>query len=165
MRYANPVLIILALLLVLPGGCRKKPTQPEPPPPQAQSGGGNPILPPAGQVVQGQGAVQNVRRAVRRTVDLNDLKNLSVAYYQHLLQNGQGPKSLNDVKGSISPNLEEAIKEGHCVVIWGLRNVGSNTVIAYVKEPDIYGTRVVAKGDGSAVRMNEAEFQAALKGQ
>lgn len=154
--------LVLAATLVL-AGCKKsggKAAEKEEEGPK-----GNPILPQSGQVVQGGGAVQNVRRAVRRTVDLAEMKNLALAYSEHALLNGQGPKSLDDLKGSVSPNLAEAIKEGHCVVVWEIRNGGSNTIIAYVKEPDIYATRVVALGDGSARRMPDPEFQAALKGQ
>jgi hypothetical protein len=154
--------LILAAVLVL-FGCKKssnKAVEKEEEGPKS-----NPILPQPGQVVQGGGAVQEVRRAVRRTVDLAELRGFALAYQQHALLNGQGPKSLDDLKGSVTPNLAEAIKEGHCVVVWEVRNSSSNTVIAYVKEPDIYGNRVVAKGDGTAVRMKEAEFQAAVKGQ
>jgi hypothetical protein len=34
--------------------------------------------------------------------------------------------------------------------------------VAYVKDPDIYGTRIVATADGSARRMNQQEFDAAM---
>jgi hypothetical protein len=161
-RSSATVFAVLFLALAL-AGCKKSATKVAPA--EEEGPKGNPILPQPGQVVQGGGAVQNIRRAARRTVDLNELKNFALAYQQHALLNGQGPKGLDDLKGSVTSNLTEAIKEGHCVVVWEVRNGGSNTVIAYVKEPDISGTRVVALGDGSARRMQDAEFQAALKGQ
>jgi hypothetical protein len=51
------------------------------------------------------------------------------------------------------------------VVNWKLSKLSSNTIIAYAKEPDPAGMRLVAKGDRSVVRMNNADFEAAKAGQ
>jgi hypothetical protein len=153
--------LVLGAALLLPG-CKKKNRA-------AQDGGGdggapagNPILPRAGEYVQGGGAVQNTRRAVRRTADLNEFKQFALAYTQYETLNNRGPSGLDDVKDSLSPATIAAFKEGAYVAVWNVRGSSSDTVVAYVKDPDIYGTRIVATADGSARRMNQQEFDAAM---
>lgn len=124
---------------------------------------GNPVLPRPGQQLQSGGAVQNIRQAARRTVDLSQLANFALAYYQYQTLNGQGPSRVEDIKDSLDANTISAFNEGTCIAIWGLRNLSSSTIIAYVKDPDSYGTRVVATGDGKARRMSQQEFDEALK--
>jgi hypothetical protein len=124
---------------------------------------GNPVLPQRGQQLQSGGVVQNVRQAARRTVDLNQLKNFALAYFQYQTLNGKGPSRLDDIKDSLDANTIEAFKEGSCVAVWGLSQLSSDTIVAYVKDPDSYGTRVVATGDGQARRLSQQEFDAAMK--
>lgn len=165
--------LVLGAVLLLPG-CKKKPVAAQKDaasqkdavvsqkevarPPQ-----GNPILPQPGQQLQSGGAVQNVRQAARRTVDLNQLGNFSLAYFQYQTLNGQGPSRVEDIKDSLDANTIAAFKEGTCVAVWNLRNPSSSTIVAYVKDPDSYGTRVVATGDGKARRMTQQEFDAAMR--
>jgi hypothetical protein len=159
--------LILGAALLLPGCKRKQAAlQKEDAPIQQESGGpppGNPVLPRPGQQLQSGGVVQDVRQASRRTVDLNQLANFSLAYFQYQTLNGKGPSHVEDIKDSLDANTIAAFNEGHCVAVWGLRNLSSETIVAYVKNPDSYGTRVVATGDGKARRMNQQEFDAAMK--
>jgi len=69
---------------------------------------------------------------------------------------------VQDLRGGLTPRMIEALKDDSVyVVIWNIRNPSSETIIAYVAEPDSYGTRMVAKGDGSVVRMTQEEFDKA----
>ena len=112
------------------------------------------------------GLYQNLRQAKQRVVDEGALKNFALAYYQYSLENGRGPSGVDDIRGSLTPTMVEAVKEGGLYVVnWKLANVSANTIIAYVKEPDSYGTRLVAKGDGSVTRMNKEEFEQAKAGR
>lgn len=159
--------LVLGTALLLPG-CKKKPAaaQKDNTTAQQQSAGpppGNPVLPQPGQQLQAGGAVQNVRQAARRTVDSSQLTNFALAYFQFQTQNGQGPASVDDIKDSLDANTIAAFKEGTCVGIWNLRNLSSDTILAYVKDPDSYGTRMVAMGDRSVQRMTQQQFDAAMK--
>jgi hypothetical protein len=166
--------LVLGTALLL-SGCKKKPAavekegavaQKEKATAQRESAGpppGNPVLPQPGQQLQAGGAVQNVRQAARRTVDSNQLRNFAMAYFQYQTSNGQGPARVEDIKESLDANTIAAFKEGSCVGVWNLRNLSSTTIVAYVKDPDSYGTRVVAMGDGSAQRLNQQQFEAAMK--
>ncbi len=160
--------LLLGTALLLPG-CKKKQAaiQKEATLPKESAGSpqGNPVLPRPGQQLQSGGVVQNVRQAARRTVDLSQLGNFSLAYFQYQTLNGQGPSRVEDIQDSLDANTMAAFKEGTCVGIWNLRNLSSSTIVAYVKDPDSYGTRVVATGDGKARRMNQQEFDAAMKGK
>ncbi len=112
------------------------------------------------------GVYQNLRQAKQRVVDETALKNFALAYLQYSIENGRGPSGVQDLKGSLSPQMEKALKEGDLYVVnWKLSNVSANTIIAYVKEPDSYGTRMVAKGDGSVTRMNKEDFEQAKAGK
>ena len=112
------------------------------------------------------GLSQNLRQAKQRLVDEGALKNFALAYFQYSIENGRGPSGVQDLKGSLGPKMEEDLKEGDLYVVnWKLSNVSANTIIAYVKEPDSYGTRLVAKGDGSVTRMSKEEFEKAKTGK
>jgi hypothetical protein len=159
--------LVLGTALLLPG-CKKKPaaSQKEEVAGQKEGAGprqGNPVLPQRGQQLQSGGVVQDIRQAARRTVDLSQLANFSLAYFQYQTLNGQGPSRLEDIQDSLDADSIAAFKEGTCVAIWGLRNPSSSTIVAYVKDPDSYGNRVAATGDGKARRMSQQEFDAAMK--
>src|SRR5579875_2716158 len=159
--------LVLGTALLLPS-CKKKTatlkkegttTQKEvagPPP-------GNPVLPRPGQQRQSGGAIQSVREAARRTVDLNQMANFALAYYQYHTFNGQGPSRIEDIKDSLDAKTLEAFKEGTCVAVWGLRNLSSETIVAYVTYTDSSRTRIVATGDGKARRITQQEFDAAMR--
>ena len=56
--------------------------------------------------------------------------------------------------------------EASAMAKWGVKKVRAiGLPVAYVKEPDSYGTRLVAKGDGSVTRMNKEDFEQAKAGK
>jgi hypothetical protein len=110
-------------------------------------------------VIQNTGVVQNVRQAVKRTADIEDLKNFALAYFQYAALNDRGPAGVGDIKDSLPAKMVEALQDNSVyVVTWKVRSPSSNTVIAYSAEPDSSGMRLVAKGDGSVARVNQEEF-------
>ena len=125
--------------------------------------------PPAPRSTGGQsaGAVQNVRQAAKRVGDGNDLGQFAKAYVYHALANGgRGPASVQDIRTSLTPKMVNAFgDEGDYVVNWGLRDPSSNSILAYAKDADVYGTRLVARGDGAVVRMSKEEFEQAKSGR
>lgn len=160
-------LLILGAMFLLPG-CKKKQVSVQKEEAANQKEGaaqpqGNPVLPRRGQQLQSGGVVQSVREAARRTVDLSQLANFSLAYFQYQILNGQGPSRVEDIKDSLDRDMIEALKEGTCVAIWGLRNPSSETIVAYVNYSDSSGTRIVATGDGKARRISQQDFDAAMK--
>jgi hypothetical protein len=136
---------------------------PQPQPSQAQSSPG-----PRNQGGQASaGAVQNVRQAAKRVGDGNDLRNFAQAYTYYALENGgRGPASVQDIRGSLTPKMVNAFgNDGDYEVKWGIQNPSSNSIVAYAKDADVYGTRLVAKGDGTVVRMSKEEFEQAKSGR
>jgi hypothetical protein len=122
----------------------------------------NPVARSGPGVQQSAGAVQNVRQAGKRVADSGELKHFALAYYEFVVANNRGPASVEDLRGALTPKMIQALKDNSVyVVIWNIRNPSSETIIAYVAEPDSYGTRMVAKGDGSVVRMTQEEFDKA----
>jgi hypothetical protein len=148
--------LIIAVVLLVPACKTKKATQPEAPPPS----GGSTLTPPAPG-----GAVHNVRQAVKRVPDSNQLRQFALFYIQYRDANQKAPSQLDDLKKDLDAKSYEAFKEGFYVAVWNVNNPGSNSVLAYVKDPDSYGTRMVAKGDASVERMDAQKFDSALKGQ
>jgi hypothetical protein len=157
---SHSLFVALALAGLMASGCKKT----APPAAEQEGPKTNPVLPPLGQPIQGGGAVQDVRRAVRRTADINQLANFSLAYFQAKTLD-MPPSRLEDLKGSLDANTIAAFQEGFYVAVWNVRDSSSNTVVAYVKDPDAYGTRIVATADGKATRMNQQEFDAAMRKQ
>jgi hypothetical protein len=152
--------VVLALAAVSVG-CQTKESAKEPG--KDEGPRGNPVLPAHGQRLSSGGAVQNVRQAARRTADLNELYNFSLAYYQYNTEHSRPPSKLDDLQGSLDSKTIAAFKEGFYVPVWNIRDTSSETVVAYVKDPDSYGTQIVATGDGKARRMTKQEFDAVIK--
>ena len=148
-----------ALLL---SGC--SPNTPTPPTPTAQpkqTPAPSTPAPRAGGSAGG-GAVQAVRGAVKRVGDENDLRQFALAYTQEALTNGRGPSSLQEIKGSLTSKMVKAFDtDGDYVVNWGIQNPSGSSILAYAKDTDMYGLRLVAKGDGSVARLNKEEFEQA----
>ena len=149
--------ILLILMAALTPGCETKESGKEEGPQR------NPVLPEHGQKLQSGGAVQSVRQAARRTADISELYNFSVAYFQYRTLNNRSPSSLDDVKDSLDSKTLAAFREGFYVPVWNVRDSSSETAVAYVKDPDSSGTRIVATADGKAQRMNRQEFEKAIK--
>ncbi len=159
-------LLVLGATLLMPGCKKKQAAEKEESAKQKEAAAqpqGNPVLPQRGQQLQSGGVVQSVREAARRTVDLSQLANFSLAYFQYQTLNGQGPSRVEDIKDSLDRDMIAALKDGTCVAVWGLRNPSSDTIVAYVNYSDSSGTRIVATGDGKARRISQREFDAALK--
>ncbi len=110
-------------------------------------------------------AQQNVRQAVKRTANLAELTEFAKAYVQANLMLGRAPSRLEDLKDSLGGPTYKAFQEGVYVVNWNVANPSSNTILAYGKDADSYGTRLVARGDGSAARLSADEFRAAVPGK
>jgi hypothetical protein len=111
------------------------------------------------------GAIQNVRQAAKRVPNENELHNFAVAYTQYALLNGQGPSNVQEIKDSLGPFAKAFQPDGIYAVNWKIKNPASSSILAYVKEPDVYGTRLVARGDGTVVRMSKEEFERAMRGR
>ena len=66
-----------------------------------------------------------------------------------------------------NPQFEKLLRDGDVVVIWGVRPSqvpnSSETILAYEKDPDDKGTRVVLMADKSVKTMSKDEFQKAPK--
>jgi hypothetical protein len=115
-----------------------------------------------GSGVQSGGVVQNVRQAVKRAADTEDLKNFALAYFHYVTLNNRGPAGVQDIQDSLPAKMVEALKDDSVyVVIWNIRNPTSETIVAYAAEPEASGQRLVAKGDGSVTRMSQEDFEKA----
>ncbi len=112
------------------------------------------------------GVVHNVVGAKKRVADMEDLSNLVLAYNLYFTENGRGPASAQDIKDALPNKTVQALESGQLYVVnWTLTNLSSNSIIAYAKDPDVYGTRLVAKGDRSVTRMSKEEFEQAKAGR
>jgi hypothetical protein len=110
------------------------------------------------------GVYQNIRQAKKRLPDEDALHNFALAYTQYALLNGQGPSNVQEIKDSLTPKMAKGFEpDGIYTVNWKIKNPSGSSILAYVKEPDAYGTRLVAKGDGSVVRMSKEEFGQAMR--
>lgn len=138
-----------ALFALLTLGCsgKNKATEPE---------GGNP--PRRGALPRGQ-----------RPVSQASMKNIGEFYRSFREEHRRPPKDLAEFLASfgrdeISQQVASPLEGGLVVMVFPA-NPSPKTVIAYEKE--LYGEandRVVLFADGSVKLMNDADFQAALKG-
>jgi hypothetical protein len=155
-------LFTLAGALLLSGCAPNAPTSPKPAPqpkpdqaptsPGTRSQGGQ----------AGGGAIQAVRGAVKRVGDESELRQFALAYTQHALANGRGPSSVQEIRDSLTSKMVKAFdKDGDYIVNWGLQNPSGSSILAHAKDVDMYGLRLVAKGDGAVVRMSKEEFEQA----
>ncbi len=122
-----------------------------------------------GAPVGSQPGAMSIKRVINRPNVYNELTQLVVFYQLYRNDNNnRSPASLEDLKPSIErdmPKLYEGIRDGYYVVFWGIKDLSSNVVVAHEKEPDSNGLRATAMGDGSVKRINEQDFQEALKGK
>jgi hypothetical protein len=149
--------VVPALLLALAvTGCKKKIAE-EP------EGGKNPLMPNPAGGAPAQGVVQ---RGAQRQVNQNLMRNMGLFYNQYRAENGRPPRNLEEFKAYVKsdPNARneaQALEAGWLVLVFP-----PNQVLAYEKEPfQTFNNRLVLFADGSVKLMEEAEFQAALKGQ
>ena len=137
---------VLALCLTLAGGCQKKGAEDSEP-----------------------SLAAHVERGKEKQKAQNDLQQIGTYYQLYMTENGRAPsaKQLKDYvnRDPNARNLSKAINEGRLVLNNPPANPGARVVVAYEKEKDLRGNRVVVLSDTSVHTMAEEEFQAALKGQ
>jgi hypothetical protein len=119
--------------------------------------------PPTGTPAPAQG---NLRKFISRQGVHNEIRQLGLFYQQYNLNYGRPPANLEALEsymGQDDPKLIKAIKEGYYTVVWNIRNLSSNVVLAYETEQDDNGLRFVVMGDASVTKMSERDFQTALR--
>lgn len=167
--------LMLAVCLVV-AGCNKQSGSTQPakkevakvtPPPQPP-----PAPPPVDTTPPVQGtATPSVAKHVVRGQDLQAVRNqfsqLGVFYNQYVTEFGKPPAKADDFLEYIKRDDARTyrdIKEGRFVL-----NVGSplsaNSVLAYEKDKDIRGMRVVVFADRRVEMMDEQQLKAALGGK
>ena len=144
--------ILLAVLLSF--GCSKKPqsSAPAASPPAPSGGGGT-------NYQAGGGAAQNVRQAARRTVEMNDFKNLGLTVEMEYNESGKMPDA-ERMKTLVKAdkNLGEMLDDGSLVVT-GTADHGG----VWVYEKDAPEKGGVALIGGVPQRVQADELQAKLK--
>lgn len=150
--------LIAGCLALALAGCKKKPVTPATTPPTAPAaaptgGGGN-----TGYIAGG-GAVQNIRQAAKRTIALNDLKNLGLLIESAYTDTGKMP-GVNEIKTALakeSPGLKAAIDDGTIILCWTTAHEG---LWAYEIDADTKGG--LALVSGSARRCDAEEVKQLL---
>ncbi|OAI40855.1 hypothetical protein AYO40_04135 [Planctomycetaceae bacterium SCGC AG-212-D15] len=152
---------LIALVLAL--GCAKEdPTGGDRP----KDHKGNPITEEKGKIGQGgDPAAMAVRRGTQQQKAMNDLKQIGVYFNLYRTEAGNpttdGFRKYIEGEARTAPALVKMVKDGDYVL-----NVpkGGDGILAYEKDKDYQGTRVVVMTDGSVQKtMSEADFQATLK--
>jgi hypothetical protein len=153
----------LVAIVVLFSGCAKKggdktTTEPK----------GNPITEAKGPIGQGgDPAAMAVRRGAQQQKAIGDFRAIGQFYNAYRAESGRpsadGFRKYIEQDRTVPAALQQALKNGDYVItIPGDPNVTG--VLAYEKDKDYQGTRVVVMTDGSVQKtMSEADFQAALK--
>ena len=142
----------ILLAVALATGCSKKPKSDAPAAAPAPSGGGT-------NYQVGGGAVQNVRQAARRTVELNDLKNLGLEIEFQYNDTGKMPDAERvTALAKANKNLAGAVDDGSLVVT-GTSDHGG----VWVYEKDAPEKGGVALIGGVAQRVQGDELAAKLK--
>jgi hypothetical protein len=126
---------VVAVLCVGLAGCKKKMNNDSSESSGPYSGGGNPT---------GYGAAQAVRGAVKRTVTLNELKNLQQFIHDYYTSNGQMPTGAQTWQmlstSRADPLLNSAIQEQ---LIYLVPNPAADGLWAYTAEVKTTGGHVV----------------------
>jgi hypothetical protein len=102
----------------------------------------------------------------------NDFKQLGLAYHNFYDARKRGPANVDELAPFFDNDarLKQALQQGQYVFHWnmGLNQMPqgtSNTILAYERDPDAAGNRVVVMGDATPKIMGKADFEAALKAQ
>lgn len=113
---------------------------------------------------------------IPRGMDIQEVKNvlkqLGLAYQNYTLTNNKPPHNREALRPLYenSATIDAALTDGWLVFIWNaspqqMTQGTSNTLLAYERDADNKGLRVVLYGDGHVDVLNEAEFQAAPRAQ
>lgn len=157
-------------LVVVASGCGRSRTTfavaPDTSKTEAKSGGGG-----GGQMSEGGGGGVMAAGAARtRIINESNLRQLAMWVKQGELLENKVPKNTQELLGTMrdDPDLKvlcEPLEKGDLLFVQGLgRNLNGGVIIFYEKEPSKqWGTRLVAYGDGSVRRVEEADFQKAMK--
>jgi len=137
----------ILIFLIVPGllfGCKPGPSQPEKPP-------------------NIEGGLRKNIPVLDRFLTTEQLRNLSVGFQA---TPGVVPKTveeLEQVHGD--PKLTKAINDGAIVVVLGVNpeRQSPDAILAYQKEPDQNGERVVLKCNGQVTVMDMKTFEATPK--
>jgi hypothetical protein len=108
-------------------------------------------------------AKTGVRRVMVRQEMQNVLRQVGIFYQLNLTENGRAPARLDDFLDYIKTEgrkEHQALKDG-VLVLELTSNPGSNTVLAYEKEPYTDGSRLVLLGDTAVRKMSAEEFEKA----
>jgi hypothetical protein len=142
-----------------PGGGQNQPgvAQPNPGgnPPQPGGGGGPAPQNPAGM---------DIKRTIDKSGAMNELHQIALFYQQFNTEMGRSPAKLEEFTDYIKRDAQRATKnlqDGAYILVLNAR-LGSNSVLAYEKEPDRNGIQYVALGDGSVQKMTPDQLKAAL---
>ena len=102
----------------------------------------------------------------------NNMKQIGLAYHNYVSSNNKAPLKVQDLMQFLerSQPIEKMLTDGSIVFIYGVRiqdmpQGTSNTLIAYEKDADQKGFRVVLFGDGSVDMLPDDEFQTKPKAQ
>jgi hypothetical protein len=143
-----------------PGGGQNQPGGEQPKqagnPPQPGGGGGGPAPQnPAGM---------DIKRTIDKSGAMNELHQIALFYQQFNTEMGRSPAKLEEFTDYIkrdAPRATKNLQDGAYVLVLNAR-LGSNSVLAYEKEPDRNGIQYVALGDGSVQKMTPDQLKAAL---
>jgi hypothetical protein len=108
-----------------------------------------------------------IRRMIDRPRLLGQLKQIGLAY--EICCETNPPRKIEDLMPFLdnNPQYEKLLRDGDVVVFWGVRPTQvpnpSATILAYEKEPDDKGARLVLTADKSVKSMPKDEFEKAPK--
>jgi hypothetical protein len=113
-------------------------------------------------------AVAPLAAQVRPSNASNDLKQIALAFHNHLDATNKAPQKADDLVPYLDKNqkLIDALKGGDYVFLYGVTLLqmtegSSNTVLAYEKDVPTKGG-FVAYGDGSVKKLTADDFKKAI---
>lgn len=143
------------------GGCKKKNSAAPAPKPNEQAPAPAPIDDRNTAPVAGGGTVQNVRKAAKRAVTMNDMQQLGTLIFSYELENNKMP-TVSDIKAFLKPdgmNILAAIDEG-AIILTGTTD--KRGLWAYEVDADRAGGIVVTGPTPAARRATADEVKALL---
>jgi hypothetical protein len=108
-----------------------------------------------------------VKRVIDRSRLSSQLRQIGLAYMN--CSDTNPPRKIEDLMPFLENDakIEKLLRDGDVVVIWGVRTGqvpnASATILAYEKEPDDKGSRLVLMADLSVNSMPKDEFEKAPK--